>query len=137
MWKETQPVMNTSILVVRDRIICLEFEAGIPATPGTVSDLEGTMCVWFFKYENIHYFIKEIKSRGCVWLKIPRLVAEGLKRGNPSFPHLKPVPVGTQILFPGSQPLNQNTPVPAAQQVGGCRTNTVICSYVDTHRSRL
>lgn len=136
MWKETKLVMNMSILIIKDVIICLEFQAGIPATPDTVSYLEGTMRVCFFKYENIHYFIKEIKSCGCVQLKIPRLLAEGLKRGNPSFPHLKPVPVGTHILSPGSQPLNQNTPVPAAQQAGGCRANTVICSYVDTHRSR-
>lgn len=31
--------------LVRHVVICFESEAGIPATPGTVGDLEGTTCV--------------------------------------------------------------------------------------------
>lgn len=39
--------MNMTTFIVRHVVICFESEAGIPATPGTVSDLERTMCVWF------------------------------------------------------------------------------------------
>lgn len=76
--------MNMSKLLVRHVGICLEPEAGIPATPGTVSDLEGKMYVvllvfFFFLNSKIStnifrlLFIEEIKFCDSVQLKIPLL----------------------------------------------------------------